>query len=383
MPVIPATEKTPPAPSGARPVPFGSHDVRLSPREWLVAGAIAAAAFWAIPIAWQRIEPFEPPPDYRIPYSLSEDYWMYARYCRRVCSQGKAIVLGDSVIWGHYVTGDRTLPHYLNELARSERFANLAVDGIHPAAMAGLVDCYGRSIAGKRVLLLCNPLWTSSDEADLRGTKEARINHPRLIPQFAPPIPSYEEPYEVRLGVVVQRYLPLLGWTNHLRSAYFASNGVPADVAAWTRENPYANPLRAITLELPSSGGLPPDAEAEAWTAKGIERRNYPWVDLQTSIQWSSFRRTVEILEGRGNRVFVLVGPFNEHMLKDESLAKYRRLKGEIASWLRQKEILHHVARVLPSELYADASHPLAAGYALLARQLWEDESFAGFRQGD
>jgi hypothetical protein len=30
----------------------------------------------------------------------------------------------------------------------------------------------------------------------------------------------------------------------------------------------------------------------------------------------------------------------------------------------------------LPSELYADASHPLDEGYAMLAKQLFENDSF-------
>jgi hypothetical protein len=31
---------------------------------------------------------------------------------------------------------------------------------------------------------------------------------------------------------------------------------------------------------------------------------------------------------------------------------------------------------VLPSDLYRDASHPLGQGYAMLARQLFENQSF-------
>jgi hypothetical protein len=37
----------------------------------------------------------------------------------------------------------------------------------------------------------------------------------------------------------------------------------------------------------------------------------------------------------------------------------------------------------LPSDHYADASHPLAKGYALLARRLWESPAFAAFRPKD
>ena len=364
-------------------VPFSSNNVRLSPREWLVAGAIAAVAFWLTPLVWQGIEPFEPGPDYRIPYpdsehSLAEDYWMYLRWCREACREDNILVVGDSVIWGHYVYADQTLSHYLGGLAGDNRFRNLGVDGIHPAALEGLVQHYAGDLTGKRVLLFCNPLWMASDERDLKTGREDGFQHPRLIPQFSPRIPCYKEPLEGRLGVVVQRNAGFLGWVNHLRLAYFQSS----DFAAWTRDNPYANPLRAITLELPSPHEPPPDAEAEPWTAKGIEPYNPPWVDLETSIQWAAFRRTVRTLQGRGNRVFVLVGPFNEHMLKEPSLAKYRKVQAGIAAWLEASGIPHCVPPALPSELYADASHPLAAGYRELARRLWADEAFAKFRQG-
>ena len=44
------------------------------------------------------------------------------------------------------------------------------------------------------------------------------------------------------------------------------------------------------------------------------------WVDLGTSLQWRLFRAAVHTLLRRGNRVFVLVGPFNEHLLEADSL---------------------------------------------------------------
>jgi hypothetical protein len=34
------------------------------------------------------------------------------------------------------------------------------------------------------------------------------------------------------------------------------------------------------------------------------------------------------------------------------------------------------MASVLPTELYADASHPFDNGYAMIAEQLFENESF-------
>ena len=88
------------------------------------------------------------------------------------------------------------------------------------------------------------------------------------------------------------------------------------------------------------------------------------------------FRRTVELLKSRNNTVFVLVGPFNEHMFKGESPGVYSKMQSEIETWLRQNNTPYYMPEALPSEFYSDASHPLAEGYALLAKQLFENKSF-------
>ena len=40
--------------------------------------------------------------------------------------------------------------------------------------------------------------------------------------------------------------------------------------------------------------------------------------------------------------------------------------------------LAHYRLPLLPSESYADLSHPLGPGYALLAERIWEDYSSAG-----
>ena len=54
--------------------------VRLSlasgPRSVLCAVVFVVGA----PILWERYEPLQPGPDYRMPYDLSNDYWLYDRY---------------------------------------------------------------------------------------------------------------------------------------------------------------------------------------------------------------------------------------------------------------------------------------------------------------
>jgi len=352
-------------------VPFSSNAVRLSGRQWAVVGVLVVALCQSIPLIWQRAETFEPGLDYRIPCALSDDYWLYARYCQRAAGEDRILVIGDSVIWGEYVTPHQTLAHHLNEVAGQEqRFVNLGVNGTHPAALAGLIEYYGRAIRGQTVILHYNPLWMSSKRHDLQTEKEFPFNHPKLVPQFAPKIPCYKEPYGNRIGIVVERYLPFRAWTNHLVAAYFDNT----DLATWVRENPYSNPFARITFELPE-----PDTALRhrqvPWTEQGIVRADFQWVEPSTSIQWLLFRRTVRTLLARNNRLFVLVGPFNEHMIGEGSLGAYNTIKRTIETWLRDQGIPHYVPPQLPSNLYADASHPLGQGYALLAKQILEQDS--------
>jgi len=359
-------------------VPYASNEVRLSPREWAWVVALIAGLVYLVPALWTKIEPFRPGPDYRVPFSLGNDYWIYQRLCQQVCDEQKTLVVGDSVVWGHYVASHQTLSHYLNELAGDDRFANLGVDGIHPAAMAGLVEHYGADLSARNVILHCNLLWMSSPKHDLRTEKEFAFNHPRLVPQFVPRIPCYAESFSGRIGTVLGRNLAFFGWANHLRIAYFHNS----DLAAWTIEHPYRNPLRAVTLALPLPDEQPsPEPVAEPWTSKQIPKFNPQWVELAESFQWSSFRRTVEILQRRGNRVFVVVGPFNEHMLTKDGLPTYHRRLDGVKALLEAKRIPHYVSPPLSSELYADASHPLSAGYAALAQGLFDDKAFVAFRR--
>jgi len=358
-------------------VPFSSNAVRLSGRHWAIVGVILVTVCQSVPGIWQRVETFQPGPDYRIPYALSEDYWLYERYCRQAAGQDSVLVIGDSVIWGEYVTPHETLAHHLNELAGHEqRFVNLGVNGTHPAALAGLIEYYGRPIRGQTVILHYNPLWMSSKRHDLQTEKEFPFNHPRLVPQFVPNIPCYKEPFGNRIGIAVERYLPFRAWTNHLAAAYFDNT----DLATWVRENPYSNPLTQITFRLPE-----PDTAVRhrqvPWTEHGIRPTNFEWVEPSTSIQWLLFRRTVRTLLDRDNRLFVLVGPFNEHMIAERTFIGYTTIKQTIEAWLRDQRIPHYVAPPLPTDLYADASHPLPAGYALLARQILEQDSYRKFSE--
>jgi hypothetical protein len=334
------------------------------------------------PSLWNHVEKFELEPDYRMPHDLSNDYWLYDRYSRQAVAHYDTVLIGDSVIWGEYVTRQETLSHYLNEPAApsrlplsprgrgrgegaGQRFANLGLDGVDPLALAGLVEHYAHAVSEKNVILFCNVLWLSSPRRDYQDEDHFDSSHPRLIPQFSRRIPGYQEEISARIGILVEQRVPLNSWSNHLQSAYYDRTDIPS----WTLEHPYENPVEPLTRGLPPSDNSLRHA-AIPWYKSGITKQDYPWIDLETSLQWQAFRRTVGILQQRKNQVFVLVGPFNENMLEPESLQRYQKIKSEIVSWLEQAKVPYLAPPPLASDLYGDASHPLAAGYAQLARQL-------------
>ena len=330
-----------------------SHAVRLTGREWLVVAAALLALIVAGPPIGKRVERFEPGSDYRVPYELSHDFWQYGRHCRRACEQGKVLVIGDSGVWGHYVQPEQSLTHYLNELAGSDRFANLGLDGLHPAALEGLLRHYATDTSGRTVLLHLNPLWLSSRKHDLQTTKEFDFHHPTLVPQFAVNIPCYAAPLSRRIWIAACRKIPFARWASHIRTAHFED----------------IDPLGS-----PGAGGEPaserPPGEAPA-------RQEMEWVDLEGSLQWQFFRRAVGLLRERDNRLFVLIGPLNESLLTDQNRAMYGRIREGMETWFRENDVPCLVPSALPPEYYVDSSHARPGGYAMLARVLMQDPAFA------
>ena len=347
------------------PEPFSSNAIRLSPGELIRAAAIVLMATVVGPEAWRALEPFAPDADYRIPYELSEDYWLFRRYSRFASARDHTLLIGDSVIWGQYVDRDETLAHHLNELTGTVRYSNLGVDGTHPMALAGLLRYYGRAIRDREVILHLNPLWLSSPQSDLQTRQEVHFNHPRLVPQFAPPIPGYTETVSGRLGIVLERRVRFLEWIRHLQSVCFDQ----MSLQQWTVENPYANPLRRISLQLPEADAHR-DPGARPAPAPGRPRPSLPWVDLETSLQWRAFRRLIDVLEGRGNRLLVIVGPLDEHRLHPDNVTVYRDLLEGIGTALRERGVESLLLPLLPAEWYADLSHPIGPGYASLAEHI-------------
>jgi len=107
-----------------------------------------------------------------------------------------------------------------------------------------------------------------------------------------------------------------------------------------------------------------------------MKKQDFPWVQVEESFQWASFKEAIRTLRSRNNDVFVTPGPFNPYILTEESLARYNHMKGQMEAWLEKEGIDYKSLPNLPSEYYADASHPLKEGYARIAEQLFETESF-------
>ena len=380
--------KSTPAPATGSAAPFGVNAMRLSSRLWLIVAAILLACFLGIPRLWKRIERFDVGPDYRIPYSLSNDYWLFERRLEGIADRTSVPVLGDSVVWGEYVRPDATLSHYLNrEAGQAGRFLNCGVNGLFPLALEGLVDDYAGTLRNRPVIVHCNLLWMTSPKADLSTEKEESFNHSSLVPQFRPRLPCYRADVDTRFSAVVGRKVGFFAWVEHVQDVYFGSQSIPR----WTLEqdqsqpprcpNAWRNPLSCITLVVP---GEPPDdpergpasRRHKPWTSGDASPRHFEWVELDKSLQWQAFQRVVARLRQRGCDVLVIIGPFNEPMVAPEQRPLYHQLRDGIAGWLRDNQVACVAAETLPSELYADASHPLSEGYALLARQITSDSVF-------
>ncbi len=374
--------------SAVQEVPLGVNEVRLGARQWAAAFFIVAMVLLLTPWVWRRWERWETGPDYRLPYPLSKDYWLYGRRVDQVVDKDKVLLLGDSVIWGEYVSPDGTLSHFLNDQAGvPDRFINLGLNGLFPLAQEGLIHYYGRSLRHERILVQFNPLWLTSPKADLSSEKEESFNHSPLVPQFIPRISCYRTNANERLSTIVQRAVPFLQWVGHIQNAYFDQK----NILSWTLEedggspprypNAYRNPLARISLAVPPAPADDPERgprspRHKAWSAEGQGSTRFEWVNLNASLQWRAFQRLVNELRSRGNSVFVLVGPFNEHLLAEDSRATHSQLRGDVGEWLKQNQIPSALPEALPSGLYADAGHPLTEGYRMLANRVYADPQF-------
>jgi len=367
---------------------FGTNTIRLNLRQWAVVAGVILLLVLSTPWLWKHVERFDVGTDYRIPYDLSKDYWLYQRRMEQLDDANQVVVVGDSVVWGEFVLPDGTLSHFLDrEAGTTNRFINGGVNGLFPLALEGLVRNYGQPIHDRKVILHCNLLWMSSPKADLQTQKEEKFNHAKLVPQFDPWIPCYRADANVRLSNVIERKVPFFAWTDHLQNAYFNQKSL----IDWTLAddgglppqfpNTYKNPLSQITMVVPPAPAVdsmrgPASARHKPWSTTGEGTSRFDWVDLDTSLQWGAFQRLVRLLRDRGNDVLVVIGPFNEHTMVPENRAEFHKRVGAVQEWFEAENVISVAPDVLPSKLYGDTSHPLTEGYALMAKRLFEDEGF-------
>ncbi len=384
----PTPQPEPPAPPAKAPgIPFGVNELRLNGRHWCAVLGLLALVLFITPRLWKRLEAFDTAPDYRLPYSLSQDYWLYERRLERDLSPGRIVLLGDSVVWGEYVLPDGTLSHFLNRDAGTpERFVNAGVNGLFPLALEGLATWYGGPLRHRKILLHCNFLWMTSPKVDLQTDKEEKFNHASLVPQFYPHIPCYKADASTRLGIQVERSLGFVSWINHLQHAWFGGKSL----LNWTLQdnggdppqypNAWKNPLAQVAFRVPVAPAEDPQRGPRSPRHKpwfqGSGPARFDWVSLESSLQWRAFQRLVKTLRERGNECLVVVGPFNEHLVAAESRPGFQRLRDGITRWLAENQVAFAAPEALPSELYADASHPLTQGYELLAKKLAQTPAF-------
>lgn len=151
--------------------------------------------------------------------------------------------------------------------------------------------------------------------------------------------------------------------------------------------NTRRNPFTQITLSVPTAPRDDPERgpaspRHKPWNEAGTGGTRFDWVGLDSSLQWGAFQRLLGVLRARRNDVLVVVGPFNEHIVAEESRPAFRAIRDGIIAWLKQEHVAVIAPEALPSALYADASHPLTQGYELLAKRLYGDDAFRRWAKG-
>jgi hypothetical protein len=341
--------------------------INLSLREWLVVLLIVTVLAALLPLIPYRPRRPLVDGDYRIPYALSNRYDLYRRFTNLSASQFPTILVGDSVVWGQFTHLNGTLAHHLNALTKQRRYINAGLDGMHPIALAQLLEHHAPAIQKKDVVLQFNPLWLMMSSANQKLPEDPLLNRPGLVPRLAA---GANGTIQDQLEAIVARLFhgsPFDWWGDRIADSR-------VDFLAWSLDHPYESPLKAI------SSGLPPSEDSynvrmAPWA--GIERAKLDarWPVLETNGQWKAFERVIDLLEARHNRVMVLLGPMNEHMMTKPMLDGYLVLKRRIQEKIEEREILCFMAPTLESNHYSDICHPLASGYEELARELLKSQS--------
>ena len=352
-----------------------SDTLSLSPKQSVATLLVVVLACSFLYTGWFGWERFEPGPDYRPPCwgSRMSDYWAIRRWMQAAAPRHAVLILGDSVIWGQEVRHDQTISHYLNQLGGAQVFANVGLDGLHPAAIAGLVKYHGAHFNGNKVLLQFNPFWMSTRDMDLQGDWK-EFFHPRLISQISSRIHYQKHDLHIRLGYAIENRAPIFALARHISVNYFDNMGIDR----WMLHHPYSNPVLAVTfraapvIEAPPGRGL-------SWEAKEMKKVDSLWLKPTESVQWSGLRRAIASLQRRDVDLWVLLGPYNPYIFSDASRQRMDATLAEVRQWFSDQSISHIElgGEVLASELFADeAGHLLDEGHRAVAAHLLKDATF-------
>lgn len=340
-----------------------SHAMLFSIRELIwTLGIVALVILYVLPEGIKKLERPVIENDFRLSYSLRDDYYLYSVISEKFCETHDNVFLGDSVIWGMYSDNENTLTALMNQKLGDDVYANLAVDGLHYVALENLLMFYGDAISEKNVFLYFNPLWLNSRLYDLSDTEEFGINHPRLLPQFAWNMPSYKASLAKRMSATLEHHIPFYSWMNHLQVCFLDNNDLKSFTIENSSENPFARmSLHCDCIECEHENGK------ENWMQAKLPTQDWKWVPASESRQYAAFLRIVEMLQNRGNEVNVVLGTVNPYIQTPESLKEYRKLHADLVARFEEMNIRTLCLPELPSEEYADASHPLPHGYSILA----------------
>lgn len=342
--------------------------LNLSLRDWLVTALLVTALLAVMPHIPFRGRAPKVEPDYRIPYALSTRYDLYRRYTALCAKQFPTILVGDSVVWGQCALRTQTLAHHLNELTKQPRFADAGLDGMHPIVLAELLEHHAPALARKDVVVQFDPLWMMIDsDPTPKSVQQAMENRPGLVPRLAGDFSGrLKESLEIAVGRWFRRS-PLAGWAERLADTRM-------DFLAWSLDHPYESPLKAISAALPPSEDSP-TMRLGPWSGLPESKLDATWPDLTRHPQWTSFEHILTLLERRGNRVLVLLGPMNEHMMSDAMRNGYQGFRASVEARLAERGVPCFAPPPLRSEHYNDICHPTGAGYEELARALLKAQS--------
>jgi hypothetical protein len=357
-----------------------SNAMVLTPRDWLYAVVISAVIISAVYFGWGSWERYEPGPDHRETCwaELQSDYWAYMRWIRYARDHYDILLLGDSVVWGQEVSNDRTISHYLNEQLGGEKVANVGNDGLFMAGINGAVRYYGDYLNDTDVIVQCNPLWFDTPQRDLRGEKKSRYHHPRLIPQFDPRITYYHD-LNTRLGYQIEHSFRVFPFVRHLMANYFDNTSI----SKWMNDHPYENPFAEITF-MSSDVMAEKQGRGVDWETKEMDVADKPFVELDESIQLELFMDALDRIRQKGSRVFVLIGPYNQHHLVPSSRAVLFERMTELKQVFDDRGYPYYdtFSAGLPSRTFADNCHLLAEGHEIVARALAGDPRFQEWSGG-